>query len=234
MKEISGLPVKLTSRGLIFGKNLTRPSFEKKDYKKHREFFKSRGLAKNKVLYYIYRNVAFLKDAPLFKKEGLRYDLTLIFGGGVGQEPVRTIGHFHKGKLPEVYQVIYGNAIFYFQDSQNKKSYFIEKRGGEKVFIPSGFGHITINPSSQKPLLIANIFTSRPKSSNYLFFKRNHGPAWYPTTKKGEITLEKNLNYKKFSKVSKKLPFQPKIALGKTPLYKDFVKNPEKFSFLKI
>ncbi|BCX15930.1 MAG: glucose-6-phosphate isomerase [Candidatus Parcubacteria bacterium] len=234
LKKISTLPLKLKRNRLVVnGRLVSQPSFEKKDYQTYKNFFQNQSLEKNRDLYYIYRNLALLKDIPLFQKFGLRYDLTVILAGKIGQEPIRTIGHFHKKNLAEIYQVIYGEALFYLQDKKNQKAYLIRKKEGEKIFIPANLGHITINPQKRKVLVIANIFSNFPSAADYSFFEKNHGPAWYLLINKNGFKLEKNPAYKNFPQVFKKLPFQPSIASGKKPIYQEFIKNPKKFLFLR-
>ena len=234
---LSGLPATLLPNGVLFEKNACTPEYEVKRYKKFRSFFNSK-FDNNKVLYYIYRNCCLEKDAPVFKKHGVRYDLTLLMPGKIGNEPVRTVGHLHNllrkiGRPAEIYQVLFGSAIFLFHDIKTDHIYAVRKSKGEKIIIPPQCAHITINASSSKPLLIANIFINNA-NSDYSFFKKTHGPAWYPTIKKGnKIYFKKNPNVKRDVNFSKKtsrvLPFG---LNSKTSLYKEFVLHTNRFSFL--
>ncbi|MFA6136246.1 MAG: glucose-6-phosphate isomerase family protein [Candidatus Paceibacterota bacterium] len=235
--KTSGLPIKLTKNGLVFSKNTSNYSFESKGYFQYKEFFQNQGLAKDKKLYYIYRNACTRKDQPLFEKEGLRYDLTLIFPGKIGRETIRTIGHFHKStikkKFREEYQVISGNALFILQNIKTKKTFIIPRKERQRVFIPKGFGHITANASDKNSLLIANIFSNQPNISDYSSFKKHHGPSWYPVLKGNKIVFERNPNYKSFPKPESRIP--KRFTPSKTSsLYKEFVKSPKKFHFLEI
>lgn len=234
---LSGLPITLSPSGVSFGKKSCTPEFEVKTYKKFQAFFNLK-LDKNKVLYYIYRNCYLFNDAPVFKKHGVRYDLTLIKPGKIGNQPVRTVGHLHKimgkmGRPAEIYQVLSGSAIFLFHDTKTNRVYAVRKNKGGKIIIPPQCAHITINASPSKPLLVSDIFINFGKH-DYNFFKKTRGPAWYPMMdKKNRINFEKNILIKKtvpFSwKKSKLLPFG---LSPKKSLYKEYVSGADKFSFL--
>ena len=67
--------------------------------------------APNLELYYMYRG--------LKKKNGLRYDITLISPQMLGKEFVKTKGHEHLN-LGEVYIVLEGEAIFLIQKREGE------------------------------------------------------------------------------------------------------------------
>ena len=238
LKKLSGLPATLVKNKVEFGPNSCRPQFEIKKYSDHRQFFQNNNLDKNQDLYYIYRTSCLKKDGPLFSKRGLRYDITAITPGLIGNEPHHTIGHIHKklskGAPSEIYQVVYGRAIFLIQNNKTKKFYAIYRNAGQKIIIPPDCGHITVNASIKNPLVVANIFINKTNASDYSFFRKNQGPAWYPVWKNNKIDFEKNKSQKNqfsFKKIStyKKIPFRMSKS---TPLYRDFLNGPDKFYFL--
>ncbi len=114
--------------------------------------------APERPLYYMYRDVHRLKDRPLFRRKGIRYDITVLVPGQVGSELVKTVGHYHPRKpgtfftYPEVYEVLYGQACYLFQRLRTSEpedgvdqAVAVKAGPGDKVLIPSGFGHITVN-----------------------------------------------------------------------------------------
>jgi len=106
--------------------------------------------APNFPVYYMYRGVR--------KKEGLRYDITVIPPKMLGQEFVKTKGHEHSRKYGEVYIVLKGRAIYLIQNcktSRVKDAYALKAKKGDVVIIPPYYGHITINPSNEE-LIEAN------------------------------------------------------------------------------
>lgn len=238
--EKLGLQIKYTKKGLFFDKNTTKPSFQEKNYFTYKNFFENQNLDNNKVLYYIYRNVSLLKDSRIFKLEGIRYDLTLIFPNNIGREVIHTIGHFHKKSrdgitYPEIYQVIRGQAIFILQSKDARKFYYVLTKTNDKIIIPPGFGHITVNKSNS-PLIIANLFTNKKNVSDYSVFKKHHGPKYYPIQTNKNIKFEKNRNYNtkigcKAIKIIPKIP-NKFIERKSNTIYEDFIKNPHSFEFL--
>lgn len=156
--------------------------------------------APNLELYYMYRG--------LKKKDGLRYDITIIPPQMLGKEFVKTKGHEHLGKFGEIYIVLEGEAIYLMQRREGnniKDVYAIRANKGEVAVIPPYCGHVTINPS-KKTLKMANWVAEKCKSRYDLFEKL--GGACYYFTKSGWL---KNGNYKnvpklRFEKSLKRLP----------------------------
>ncbi|MEK7519350.1 MAG: glucose-6-phosphate isomerase family protein [Patescibacteria group bacterium] len=150
---------------------------------------------KNSPVYYIKRGVK--------KKNGLRYDITIVPAKMLGKEFVKTKGHEHKNSYQEFYIVLEGKAIFLTQKGQGtkiKEAYAIQAKKGESVIIPPFFGHVTINPS-KKDLKIGNWIDENCKN-DYKLFEKMKGACYY-YTQSGWI---KNKNYKKVPKLIFKKP----------------------------
>lgn len=92
----------------------------------------------------------------------LRYDLTKILPRS------HTLGHYHTPKLPELFEVLSGQAIFLIQ--KNEKTYAIEAKKNEKVVILPDFGIRTVNPSDSDILIISNWINDKVKN-DYNTFK---------------------------------------------------------------
>ncbi len=153
--------------------------------------------APNLELYYMYRG--------LKRKNGLRYDITIIPPRMLGKEFVKTKGHKHIGSYGEVYIVLEGKAIFFMQKGEKgaiEDVYAIEAKKGEVAVIPSYYAHITINPS-QKELKMANWMAEEAKS-DYKPIQKIKGGCYY-YTRGGWI---KNKNYKKIPKLHFKKPLK--------------------------
>ncbi|MGB9743381.1 MAG: glucose-6-phosphate isomerase family protein [Minisyncoccales bacterium] len=161
--------------------------------------------AQNFPLYFMYRGIK--------RKNGLRYDLTIIPPKKLGQEFVKTLGHEHLNNYGELYLVLKGEAIYLIQRSQkNKKNqivikdiYAVKAKKGQVVIIPPGYGHITINPSTKK-LKMANWVFEKCKNS-YQIFKKMRGGGYFYTIN----GWQKNKNYAfvpqlKFKRPLKNLP----------------------------
>lgn len=148
--------------------------------------------AKDFPLYYMYRGIK--------EKDDLRYDITIIPPARLGQEYVKTKGHFHLGNFGEIYKVLGGEGIFILQKGKDKIEdvFFIQGKKGDYILIPPGYGHVTINPS-RKVLRIAN-WVSKKCKSDYKCVEKKKGMCYYLTLK-GWV---KNKNFKRVPKLQKK------------------------------
>ncbi|HHE76500.1 MAG TPA: glucose-6-phosphate isomerase [Candidatus Parcubacteria bacterium] len=156
--------------------------------------------AANQELYYMYRG--------LRKRKGLRYDITIIPPKMLGKEFVKTKGHYHIGNYGEIYIVLSGKAIYLMQKAISKSDFqkisdvFAIKAGkGDIVVIPAGYGHITINPSKNKKLVMANWVSEKCKS-DYKPIEEMNGACYYYTVK----GWTKNKKYSEVPKIYFKQP----------------------------
>jgi glucose-6-phosphate isomerase len=135
-------------------------------------------------LYYMYRGIK--------EENGLRYDITIIPPFLMGDEFVKTQGHFHSSGHAEMYIVLEGEAIFLMQKGidEIEDIYAVKAVKDDVVIVNKGYGHITINPSARETLKIAN-WVSPECISDYEPIKNKRGAAYFYTIK-GWI---KNSNY---------------------------------------
>ncbi|MFA5086171.1 MAG: glucose-6-phosphate isomerase family protein [Candidatus Paceibacterota bacterium] len=159
-----------------------------------------------KELYYMYRGVR--------SENGLRYDITVIPPCLIGDEYVKTKGHFHCDNKGEIYIVIKGEALFLFQKGTEEVEdvYAVKAEAGESVIIPAGYGHVTINPGNET-LELAN-WVSPECVSDYKSIMDRKGACYYYSTK-GWI---KNDNYKNVPEIRFEEP------LKQVPQDLDFLK----------
>ncbi len=193
--------------------------------------------AENIELYYMYRNI-FLdeSDKKTMNKNKLRYDITVIPHGNLGKEFVKTAGHYHplvpgtNVTYPEVYEVLEGQAHYLLQKKENNKIVdvvLISAEKNDKIIIPPGYGHVTINPS-KNVLKMAN-WVSSDFSSIYEPIKRMHGAAYFET-KKGFI---KNENYTNLPELRFLKPKDYKdVGLTKNRDMYYLIRNPKFLEFL--
>ena len=129
--------------------------------------------APNFELYYMYRKTKV--------ENGLRYDITIIPPRMFGKEFVKTKGHIHAGFYGEIYIVLEGEGIYFAQKGDKNKIedvFAVRAKKGDVIMIPAGYGHITINPSSQNELKMANWVAENDKG-NFEPFERNQGGCYY-------------------------------------------------------
>lgn len=151
-------------------------------------------------LYYMYRGIK--------EEDGLRYDITVIPPFLMGDEFVKTKGHFHSSGHTEIYIVLEGEAIFLMQKGVDEAEdvYAVKASKNDVVVVKKGYGHITINPSARETLKLAN-WVSTKCCSDYAPIENKKGAAYFYTIK-GWV---KNNNYKdvpeiRFEEPLKELP----------------------------
>lgn len=149
----------------------------------------------NPAIYYMYRG--------LEKKDNLRYDITVIPPFLMGQEPVKTLGHFHGLDSNEMYIVLEGQGLFLLQKGKDKIEEFIAIKGkkGDCIIVPKGFAHITINPTENETLKMAN-WVKDESGFDYETVKDKKGLCYYFTVN-GWV---KNNNYQNIPEIKFKEP----------------------------
>ena len=144
-----------------------------------KEVLAQKDITKPAELYYMYRGLRESKDEFDIRKNKLRYDVTIIRPERLGNELMKTAGHYHPGDYGELYEVLYGAAWCLLQKKNTKNSRIIEdvilvKAGpGDKIVIPPGYGHILINTG--KTHLVVSNWVSSEFSRNTSFIKGEAG-----------------------------------------------------------
>lgn len=193
--------------------------------------------------YFMYRNVHAPADEAKLSDHNQRFDLTVIPAGTLGEEYIKTSGHYHPEKpgtgaeYPELYYVVSGQATYLMQkhEADGSISDVIVSRvkAGQAIIMPPFYGHVTINELDET-LVMANWVESNFKSE-YGDFETKRGAAYYlkPTGS------EKNPNYKDLPELRELQTNPEAIAeLKDTPIYKyadkiekiDLIAKPEDFS----
>lgn len=232
LKEISGLPLKLNKNKLVFGRGMNSVIPEARTKERMQAVLKNPKAKAPKEFYYMYRDVCLEKDRRLIRKNNLRYDITILPPFKVGDEYNKTFGHYHqkvpKTRVfwPEIYQILEGQA-HYLMQSKDEVMVFDARKGDKCVMLP-GFAHITINPNTREPLVMANWVYPGFKS-NYGPIEKNQGGMWYETTQ-GFVP---NKKYKKNPpiKIITAKDF-PDFGVTSKPMYYEAIKNPKSFQWL--
>jgi oxalate decarboxylase/phosphoglucose isomerase-like protein (cupin superfamily) len=96
------------------------------------------------------------------RKNGLRYDLTLIY------PQKQTAGHYHFGDEPELYEVISGEAQFLTQNKNSDETYLINAKEKDKIVFPPGFSVRIINNTDEN-LIVADWINDEVKNDYNAF-----------------------------------------------------------------
>jgi glucose-6-phosphate isomerase len=223
---------------LVFGTKKVKPAirmlFDMKEVIYDREWLSK---VNDMELYYMYRELSLSKnDALAMKEHSLRYDITVIPPRMMGCEFVKTAGHYHPTvpgtdiTFPEIYEVLRGEAQYLLQksDGDEIKDVILIKAGeGDKVVIPPGYGHLTIN-ASNKVLKTAN-WVARDFESIYSSIREKEGGAYF-ILDRGVV---KNLRYNEVPEIRSLKPASVKeIGLEKRKEMYGLVRDINKLEFL--
>ncbi len=137
-------------------------------------------------LYFMYRDLYLSRaDNEKLLAQGLRYDITIIPPSMLGREYIKTAGHYHPAvsggavTYPELYEVLEGEALYLLQNEDMSDVAVVHASAGDKVLVPPGYGHVTINRSNNT-LKMAN-FVARDFSSLYEPYRAKGGAAYFFT-----------------------------------------------------
>jgi len=138
-------------------------------------------------MYYMYRDVAGSDpDRIWLHEQGIRYDITVIPPRDLCGEYIKTVGHYHPQDpegtgYPEIYEVMKGHANYLLQAHDLSQVLVFDAYAGDLVIVPPGYGHVTINPTKDTVLQMANLVSSRFKS-DYREYVKRRGAAYYEMT----------------------------------------------------
>jgi glucose-6-phosphate isomerase len=238
LKPISGLEIKLEDIGLTYDQNVFPVEPKTRTYEEAKDVYLEKE-AGNKDLYYMYRYFEKENNVGMFEENDTEYDITVIEPGMEGPEYIKTAGHYHgyvpgtELTYPEVYEVIDGNIEYLIQTKPDMESnvdvVVITAKVGDKVVVPPGYGHVSINVGDVRAVSSNLQKRDLPASADYETYKLNNGGALYRSKEGWENN--KNYNIRSLKKVTPKE--KPEWGLTKDkPLYSSFIETPEKFLFL--
>ncbi|MBT3407412.1 glucose-6-phosphate isomerase, partial [Candidatus Woesearchaeota archaeon] len=168
-------------------------------------------------------------------KHNLRYDVTIIPPGSLGEEFVKTKGHYHpnvKGTFvsyPEMYQVLEGQGVFIIQKTLLNSVIdviMLKASKGDIILIPPNYGHVTIN-SGKTRLKIAN-WVSNSFESIYSDYEEKGGAAYYYFTNNEFV---KNKKYSALPNIREKITPDFRKVFGVNDMY-ELIKDPKVLGFL--
>lgn len=143
-------------------------------------------------------------------------NITIWEPGKVGQEYIKTYGHYHVGDIEETYWIIYGEGVTIAQrrlvgadgepvDDEVEEMRIVRVKEGDAVYMPKGWAHAAVNigerffvTADDSPVNFEDVDpSSLPGHADYEPIKRMRGMAYYIIEKDGQPGLVKNPLYKK-------------------------------------
>lgn len=159
-------------------------------------------------------------------------NITVWETGLIGNEYIKTYGHYHVGDLDETYWIINGEGIVLLQtrkkdssgnpiDGEIESFYAITVKMGDSLFIPSGTAHLVVNTgktwlvtADDSPVNFEEADpASLPGHADYEPIKKLQGFAYYCIEKDGKPELVKNTHYQSVPKATWLTPqeYQKKV-----------------------
>jgi glucose-6-phosphate isomerase len=169
--------------------------------------------AADELLYEFYAGVFNREDAGIFDRSGLRYDIIMVHPGQIGGEFKKTSGHIHKQSpdyktgYPEIYEVLYGTALFMVQKTVNGAVQYaaaIKTQAGEKILIPPGYEHATVNIGSV-PLVFCDLI-SKTCENEYQVIQDHGGMGYFVINHDGSPEFVKNPRYRSLPEIRQLRP----------------------------
>ncbi|OGX25986.1 MAG: hypothetical protein A3J51_01790 [Omnitrophica WOR_2 bacterium RIFCSPHIGHO2_02_FULL_45_21] len=234
----------------MLGDALSKVSPAIRFLKEIKEVLVEKELSSPAELYYMYRDMHKIKDAERLAKHKLRYDVTVIRPGRLGNEFMKTAGHYHPGDFGELYEVLSGCAWCLLQRRNTGDERIIEDvilikaKTGDKIVIPPRYGHILIN--IEKEHLVTSNWVSASFHSQYELYEKAQGAAYYIFEDSLGERFEANPYFKEVSRIRVALPAKEIKKFGLVsgaPMYSllykeagklDFLNNPLKYDYSDV
>lgn len=143
-------------------------------------------------------------------------NITVWQAGKVGDEYIKTFGHYHVSDFLETYTVLAGEGIVLLQkrkvdssgkpiDDEIEEVRAIFAKTGSKIKIPERAGHLMVNIGKSWLVTMDNSpvnfeakkdEAANPTHADYEPVRKLRGFAYYVVEKDGEVMFIKNPNYK--------------------------------------
>lgn len=192
-------------------------------------------------LYTIYMDIRIPGVCDLLRANGLGYGAVVYNHGALGKEALRSQGHVHSVALDtglgysELYEFWHGHGLVYMQDAATPDVtdvIVVEASPGDKVAIPPGWAHATVN-LGDGPLAFGAVYALDARLL-YDPLRQLQGTAHYVLV---DGSLEPNPRYRSPPKARRCAPHRlPEVGVesGRPALAGDvarlaFVSRPERY-----
>ena len=204
------------------------------------------NISREEVNYRFYMNIMRQSDSNVFKEHGVTNGITIIMPGTIHGECRKNSGHFHQvceGQrlpYPEAYEILCGEAMFLLQKAENfdaeeelelEDVRVVVLKQGEKLIIPPFYAHCAVN-IGDGIMAFGNL--AIPCPLNYEAIQKKRGFFTYVMKQNDKLILLPNRAYKKTPDVQI-VSATEDATLGMDfhkPLYRSFIEDPLKFSYL--
>jgi glucose-6-phosphate isomerase, archaeal len=235
LRQISGLGLELDDQGNLHLE--ASLAVEERRFRRLDEltavYLDQEACRGDRVAYEMINGVVAAEDVDRLAGLPVRYELTFFPALKIGQEYVKTLGHIHLPERvsgidhPEICEVLAGRAHFFFMrlnpDGKSaERAFYVELTTGQKIIIPPGYEHLTINPGPG-PMLFSDV-VARAVGGNYERMKAARGAVYLEVERDQKSAFIPNPHYHSHPTLTQVYPKEfPQIGLvSAEPLYTTF------------
>lgn len=243
LARVAGFDVRLDPRALTltFGPGITTAPVKIRRLDEVRSLLRDPHASGPEHLYTIYMDVSIPGRAEALRAHGLGYGAVVYNHGALGREALRSQGHLHSAPAStgvaysEIYEFWQGRGLVYMQDTATAEVtdvVVVEVGRGDKVVIPPGWVHATVN-LGDSPMVFGAVYALEAQLL-YDPLRRLQGTAHYVLA---DGTLEPNPRYRRVPSARRQPPHtlaaqgleHGRPALDGDVSRLDFVSRPEKY-----
>lgn len=228
--------------GFVYGKDVFGPEVENRTLDSIRKSLLDPNCDGPEIVYSIAMDVGNNKDKKDLVDRNLLYGVVTYAKGKLGKEPVRSQGHVHaisascNASTCEVYEIFSGTAIIYMQESDTDnpgRCFAIIAKPGEKVIVPPGWVHATINGDVNTNMSFG-AWCVRDFGFDYVGVRKHKGIAYFPIVNDdNSISFINNPTYNKSELVIKSPRKYTEFSFDDDSIYHQYELDHDKFNFVK-
>lgn len=231
----------LLKKDFVYSKDTFGPPVERRRLDDIRRSLRNPNCEGPEIVYTIAMDIGRKEDYNDLKARNLLYGACIYSKGKLGNEPVRSQGHIHSissscnSSTPEVYEIWEGEAIIYMQESAKDdpgKIYAVKVKEGEKVIVPPGWAHYTVNANPEKNMVFG-AWCIRDFGFDYEDVRKHGGLAYFPIFDGKNLKFIPNKAYKLRELIIKEPREYKEFNLDKEKtIYEQYLENKDKFKFV--
>ncbi|MGL5434604.1 MAG: glucose-6-phosphate isomerase family protein [Lachnospiraceae bacterium] len=218
------------------------PSTEKRRLEDVRLSLRDRDSTGSDILYAIAMDVCKQEHLGDLKARNLLYGICIYAAGQVGLEPVRSQGHIHavspscNSTTPELYEILEGKAYILMQkgaDESTNRAYAVYGEAGDKILVPPGFAHCTINADPDSPMVFG-AWCVRDYGFDYQDVRRMGGLSYFPVILPDRtVQFEANPKYNGTERIVKRQRIYTEFKIAADmPIYEQYEHDHTLFDFV--
>lgn len=237
-----GFYMQCAGMGFVFGDNVFFPGVENRKLVDIRQSHMDKDAVGPEIVYSIAMDIGRKTDKEDLVKRNLLFGACILSKGRIGNQPVYSQGHTHSVSkscgcsTPELYEILAGKAIVCMQEPNQRGNgifYAINASAGDKVLVPPGWPHYTIN-ALENEYMVFGAWCVRDYGFEYDYVKEHGGLSYYPVYDENtKVYFVHNDKYEENDIIIKPPRVYKEFDIdAETDLYTQYIDNKNKFDFI--